>query len=65
MDSKTKFNRLRVCHPSGAGLGLPPARHSSRILPIFVPLFTLLSFFLVVSMYECIGALCTVTGLMI
>lgn len=42
MDSKTKFNRLTVCHPLGAGLDLPPACHSSRILrkSLFLPLFT-------------------------
>lgn len=36
MDSKTKFNRLTICHPSGARLDLPPACHSCSTLKAFV-----------------------------
>lgn len=36
MDSKTKFNRLTVCHPLGAQLDLPPACHSCSTLKAFV-----------------------------
>ena len=44
MDSKTKFNRLTVCHSTGAGLDLPPACHSCIILKVFVsPLLFLFS----------------------
>ena len=54
MDSKTKFNRLIVCHSMGAGPDLPPACHSCIIRKVFVsPSFP----FLVVSLlFLCLNA---------